>query len=162
MWDLSSQTKDWTGVPWIARQILNHWTTRQVPGFFSLAICILGPSMSFCGASLIWVQSLGREDTLEEGMTIRSSTLVWRIPWTEEPGRLQPLGHTEQNTTEATKQQQHRQLVFLWLDSSFYHWNTVHYIDLPDLFIHSPTEGQRGCFRVLASMKSDVINKFLV
>ena len=77
--------------------------------------------MSFCGASLIWVQSPGREDTLEEGMTIHSSTLVWRIPWTEEPGRLQSLGHTEQDTTEAMKQEQHQQLVFLWLDSSFYH-----------------------------------------
>ena len=32
------------------------------------------------------VQSLGREDPLEEGMTTHSSILAWRIPWTEEPG----------------------------------------------------------------------------
>jgi len=36
-----------------------------------------------------WVQSLGQEDPLEEGMTTHSSTLTWRIPWTEEPGWLQ-------------------------------------------------------------------------
>ena len=35
-------------------------------------------------AGSIW----GQEDLLEEGMTIHSSTLAWRIPWTEEPGRL--------------------------------------------------------------------------
>ena len=35
-----------------------------------------------------WVQSLSREDPLEEGMTTHSSILVWRIPWTQEPERL--------------------------------------------------------------------------
>ena len=35
-----------------------------------------------------WVQSLGWKDSLEEGMAIHSSILAWRIPWTEEPGRL--------------------------------------------------------------------------
>ena len=39
---------------------------------------------------LVW--SLGQEDPLEEGMTIHSSILAWRIPWTEEPGRLQSRG----------------------------------------------------------------------
>ena len=34
------------------------------------------------------VQSLGREDPLEEGMAAHSSVLAWRIPWTEEPGGL--------------------------------------------------------------------------
>ena len=38
------------------------------------------------------VQSLGRKDPLEEEMTPHSSTLAWKIPWTEEPGRLQPMG----------------------------------------------------------------------
>ena len=37
-----------------------------------------------------WVQSLGREDPLEEGMAIHSSILAWRIPRTEEPGGLGP------------------------------------------------------------------------
>ena len=38
------------------------------------------------------VQSLGLEDPLEKGMATHSSILVWRIPWTEEPGRLQSMG----------------------------------------------------------------------
>ena len=38
------------------------------------------------------VQSLGRDDTLEEGMATHSSILAWRIPWMEKPGRLQSMG----------------------------------------------------------------------
>ena len=38
------------------------------------------------------VQSLGWEDPLEEGMEIHSNILAWRIPWIEEPGRLQSMG----------------------------------------------------------------------
>ena len=39
-----------------------------------------------------WVRSLGREDPLEKEMATHSSTLAWKIPWTEEPGRLQSMG----------------------------------------------------------------------
>ena len=39
-----------------------------------------------------WVQSLGQEDPLEKEMEIHSSTLGWKIPWIEEPGRLQSMG----------------------------------------------------------------------
>ena len=45
--------------------------------------------------STMWetrVLSLGWEDPLEKEMAIHSSTLAWKIPWTEEPGRLQPTG----------------------------------------------------------------------
>ena len=38
------------------------------------------------------VQSLGREDLLEKEMATHSSTLAWKIPWAEEPGRLQSVG----------------------------------------------------------------------
>ena len=38
------------------------------------------------------VQSLGWEDPLEKEMAIHSRTIAWKIPWTEEPGRLQSLG----------------------------------------------------------------------
>ena len=45
-----------------------------------------------------WVQCLGQEDPLEKGMATLSSILAWKIPWTEEPGRLpsmalQRVGH---------------------------------------------------------------------
>ena len=39
-----------------------------------------------------WVQSLGWEDLLEKEMATHSSILAWKIPWTEEPGRLSPWG----------------------------------------------------------------------
>ena len=46
------------------------------------------------------VQFLGWEDPLEKEMAIHSSTLAWKIPWTEEPDRLSPWGRKELDTTE--------------------------------------------------------------
>ena len=40
----------------------------------------------------MWVGSLGWEDPLEEGMATHSNIFAWRLPWTEEPGRLQSIG----------------------------------------------------------------------
>jgi len=42
------------------------------------------------------VQSLGGEDALEKGIATHSNILAWRIPWTEEPGRLQSIGPQSQ------------------------------------------------------------------
>ena len=39
-----------------------------------------------------WVGSLGQEDSLEKEIAVHSSILAWEIPWTEEPGGLQPMG----------------------------------------------------------------------
>ena len=39
-----------------------------------------------------WVQSLGQEDLLEKEMATHSSILAWKIPWMEEPGRIQSMG----------------------------------------------------------------------
>ena len=39
-----------------------------------------------------WVQTLGQEDLLEKEMATHSSILAWKIPWMEEPGRLQSMG----------------------------------------------------------------------
>ena len=47
-----------------------------------------------------WVQSLGGEDPLEKGVATHSSILAWRMPWTEETGRLLSMGHKELDTTE--------------------------------------------------------------
>ena len=46
------------------------------------------------------VQSLGREDPLEEEMAAYSRIVAWRIPWIEEPGRLQSMGTQEPNMTK--------------------------------------------------------------
>ena len=45
------------------------------------------------------VQPLGREDLLEKEMATHSSTLAWKIPWAEEPGRLQSMELQELDTT---------------------------------------------------------------
>ena len=45
------------------------------------------------------VQSLGWEDTLEKGMATHSNILAWRIPWTEEAGRLQSVRSQESDMT---------------------------------------------------------------
>ena len=52
-----------------------------------------------------WVQSLGQEDLLEKEVAAHSSILAWRIPWTEEPGGLQPMGLQESDTTEQLDRQ---------------------------------------------------------
>ena len=46
-----------------------------------------------------WVQSLGWGDPLEKEMAAHSSILTWRIPWTEEPARLQSMGSQESDST---------------------------------------------------------------
>ena len=46
------------------------------------------------------LSAIGLEDCLEKGMAIHSSVLTWRILWTEEPSRLEPMGHKETDMTE--------------------------------------------------------------
>ena len=53
--------------------------------------------------SAMWetgIRSLGWEDSPEKGMATHSSILVWRIPWTEEPGGLQSMGLKESDMSE--------------------------------------------------------------
>ena len=50
-----------------------------------------------------WVQSLSREDALEEKMTTHSSILAWKIPWTEKPGGLQSMGSQRVRLNRATE-----------------------------------------------------------
>ena len=45
------------------------------------------------GDAETWLRSLGWEDPLEEGMATHCSILAWKIPWTEESGRSQRVGH---------------------------------------------------------------------
>ena len=47
-----------------------------------------------------WVLSLGQEDSLQKGVATHFSILTWRIPWTEEPGKLCPWGHKELDMAE--------------------------------------------------------------
>ena len=54
----------------------------------------------------MWVQSLGLEDHLKEGMATHSIILAWRIPWTEEPGALPSMGSQRVRHDLVTKHQQ--------------------------------------------------------
>ena len=56
----------------------------------------------------MWVLSLGHEDPLEEEMATHSSILVWEIPQTEEPGRLQSMRLQKSGHNLMTKQQLHQ------------------------------------------------------
>ena len=60
-----------------------------------------------------WVQSLGWEGLLEKEMATHSSSLAWKIPWREEPGRLQSLG--SQSRTRATSLSLSLSLAVQWL-----------------------------------------------
>ena len=51
----------------------------------------------------IWVLSLDQEDPLEKGMATHFSILTWRIPWTEELGGLQSMGHKESDMAAVTQ-----------------------------------------------------------
>ena len=64
------------------------------------------------------VRFLGWEDPLEKEMAIHSSTLAWKIPWTEEPDRLQSWGHKQSDTTEL--------LHFVAFDTGFFHLAFIH------------------------------------
>ena len=55
-----------------------------------------------------WIRSLGREDPLEKGTATHSSILAWKIPWTEEPGRLQSTGSQRVRHDWATSLHFHR------------------------------------------------------
>ena len=88
-----------------------HWCTGgvKVPCYYCVTI------MSLVAQRLkrlppmqkTWVRSLGREDPLEKEMATHSSILAWEIPWTEEPGRLQPMGLKRVGQDLATKHHHH-------------------------------------------------------
>ena len=91
---------------------------------FCCVLCYMSPC--FPGGSEVkasaWnaesqVQSLGREDSLEKEMATHSSTLAWRIPWREEPGRLQSMGSLRVHQGCALRRIQFRDKRILALDS---------------------------------------------
>ena len=73
-----------------------HSVTRRSSAAFVLVWSLDFPEARMVKRlSTMWetrVRSPGQEDPLEKGLAIHSSTLAWRIPWTEEPGRLQSMG----------------------------------------------------------------------
>ena len=80
-------------VDWLERYFLTH-------SLLSQASLVVQMVKNLPAKWETWVQSLGWEELLEKGKATHSSTLAWRIPWTEEPGRLHPWGHKESDTAE--------------------------------------------------------------
>ena len=101
-----------------------------------------------------WVQSLGREDPLEKETATHSSTLAWKIPWMEEPSRLQSMGlqRVGHNWVISLSVFFH---VFAWLDHLFFLvLNNILFSECTNLFTHTPAKEQLGCFSILAVMQS--------
>ena len=87
---------DQTHVSCIGRQICYHWDTREAlfphTYLFEWASLVAQMINSPPAMQETWVWPLGQEDPLEKGIATHSSILAWRIPWTEEPHRLQSMG----------------------------------------------------------------------
>ena len=82
--------RDRTHVSCTAGRFFTTWASRE-----ALITEVFSGKESSCQCKEMqktWVRSLGWEDPLEEKMVTYSSTLAWRIPWTEWPGRLQSMG----------------------------------------------------------------------
>ena len=71
-----------------------------------------------------WVQSLGQEDHLEKEMETHSSILVWKIPWTQEPGRLQSVGSQESDMTERLNNNRPMEQSSLYFKCKYTHTHT--------------------------------------
>ena len=77
--------------PLVAAVLMTSNLRPQRPKCYTLStMAQTGKGMSTMREN--WVQSLGREDLLEKEMATQSSILAWKIPWTEEPSRLQSMG----------------------------------------------------------------------
>ena len=69
--------------------MISSWKILFLRSFLALWASLVAQMVKNLTAMLeTWVQSLGQADPLEKEVATHSSTLAWRIPWTEEPGRL--------------------------------------------------------------------------
>ena len=89
-----------SGIPWTARRS-NTSILEEISPEYSLEGLMLKlgrpslvaqPVKCLPAMQETWVQSLGQEDLLEKEMSTHASILAWKIPWIEEPGRLQSMG----------------------------------------------------------------------
>ena len=91
----------------------------------------------------MWAWSLGGEDPLEEGMATHSSTLSWRIPWTEEPGGLQSIGLQSQTWLKQLITYTHiplsSSLLFILQNFTKYHLLWKAFLDPPTSWCRIPS-----------------------
>ena len=91
---------------WVYTHTHTHTHIYTYPLQYSWASLVVQMVKNLPAVWETWVQSLGWEDPLEEGMAAHSSTLAWRIPRTEEPGGLQSMGSQTVRHDLVTEQQQ--------------------------------------------------------
>ena len=80
---------------------MKNWGCQSIHGVLSGSAGKASPAMQ--ETQEMRAQSLGRADPLEEEMATHSSILTWEIPWTEEPGGLQPVGSQRVGHDRATE-----------------------------------------------------------
>ena len=76
----------------ITTSLVNICQHMQLQWASQVALAIKNPPADAGGRQEIWVQPMGRENTLGEGLAIHSSSLAWRISWTEELGGIPSIG----------------------------------------------------------------------
>ena len=104
---VNSRSWWWTGRPGVLwfmgfQRVRHDWATELnwTEWYIKTNQNILIQNVFISGP--LFLRSLGWEDPLEEDMAAHSSILTWRIPWTEEPGRLQSMWSHRSDMTEAT------------------------------------------------------------
>ena len=100
MWDLG---------PCICERPSNRWCQPCEPYFLSMVRAFLVAQVvkNLPEVQETWVWSLYWDDPLEKGMATHSSILAWRIPWTEEPGRVHSMGSQRVGHSWGTNTQTH-------------------------------------------------------
>ena len=78
------------------QRVRHDWASGQAS--FPGGSVVKNPHVN-AGAARDFGSITGQEDSLEEGMATHSNILAWEIPWTEEPGGLQPMGVTKEMDT---------------------------------------------------------------
>ena len=81
----------WTPVPWRFKWRTISYTLKKIIYLF-IYDCVAQRVERLPAMQETWVRSLGQEDPLEKEIATHSSTLAWKISWTEKPGRLQSMG----------------------------------------------------------------------
>ena len=123
MWDFSSQTRDWTCIPWIGRRSLNLWTTREVPkhGFWEeMADCPgLGQCPPLKGDGASWLA--GPPDCIQWGK-LCSPKEKWDVVTGEREITLLP----ENSVSQPNWLTQHFLLWPILSNAALYSWNEIH------------------------------------
>ena len=112
----------WTGRPGVLRfmgsQRVGHDWATELNWWLTWASLIAKSVKNLPSGQETWVWSLGWEDPLEKEMATHSSILAWRIPWTDEPGRLHIVHGVARVGHDLATKERERWLTFLFLKCS--------------------------------------------